>query len=364
MSRRFAFSADATRSDAGVRRRLVACAVLLGSGLSTSCGLETIELRARRDDVAPPGVPSPDESMELASEPDPIASAPEDDGSPSVPQPDGPLPGSFEVTPAPPPEKGCTAVDLLFVIDNSDSMEDEQENLARSFSGFIHVVEEVLEAKDFHIMVVGTGGDGEAEDDPTLDPRDCEEVQGAGRRLSFDGADCGIHGGLPFMTDAQENLEQAFSCVARVGTDGSAIEEPMDAVLAATSQALNAPGRCNAGFLRDNAILVVTFITDEEDRRSRGEPEEWRQLLLDRKYGNPDALVMLGLVGDNNLDAGLLGGPCRALDADGAPRLQRFVNSLSGVLGSVCAPDYAPFFETAVSSIDTACDEFVPPVIF
>ncbi|HTV18191.1 MAG TPA: hypothetical protein VMG12_05960 [Polyangiaceae bacterium] len=348
----------------GTRRCVASVAWLLGVGvLSASCGLETIELR-RQDDVADPVVPGSDEPMELASEPEPAASE-SDDGGPSVPRPSGPLPDSFEVTPPPVlPEKGCTAVDFLFVIDNSDSMDDEQENLTRSFPGFIEVVKERLQLRDFHIMVVGTGGDREDEDEPTLDPLDCEEVQGAGRRLSLDGDDCGIQGGLPYMTDEQENLEETFSCVARVGTDGSAIEEPMDAMLAATSVELNAAGRCNAGFLRDNAILVVTFITDEEDRRSRDEPEDWRALLLERKYDNPDALVMLGLVGDNNLDDGLLGGPCRALDADGAPRLQSFVNSLSGVLGSVCAPDYSPFFETAVSTIDTACDEFVPPVIF
>jgi hypothetical protein len=345
-------------------RRLVGLA-LIGAGFSPlSCGLETIELRSRSGDLVEPGLP-PEAEMDLASEPAGITDAPPDDDGPVVPQPSGPLPGSFEPTPPPPPvERGCTKIDFLFIIDNSDSMEDEQENLARSFPGFIEVMKNGLEAKDFHIMVVGTGGDREEQDDPTLDPLDCEEVQGAGRRRSEGGDDCGIEGGRPFMSDAQPDLEATFSCVARVGTDGSAIEEPMDAMLEATSPELNAEGRCNAGFLRDDAILVVTFITDEEDRRSNAQPEDWRRVLLERKYDNLDALVMLGLVGDNNVDGGLIGGPCRALDADGAPRLQSFVDSLSGVLGSVCAPDFAPFFEAAVSTIDTACDEFVPPVIF
>lgn len=349
-----------------MRRRSIASGALLlaSGGVLSSCGLETIELRSRQNDVTEPVLPGSVDPTDLASEPDPIASAPDEPG-PRVPQPPGPLPDSFDLTPLPPlPEKGCKEIDFLFVIDNSDSMDDEQQNLATSFPGFIRVVEEVLQVRDFHIMVVGTGGDREDEDDPTLDPLDCEEVQGAGRRLSVDGDDCGIAGGLPYMTNAQTDLETTFSCVARLGTNGSAIEEPMDAMLAATGEPLNLPGRCNTGFLRDNAILVVTFITDEEDRNSRARPEDWASLMLERKYGNPDALVMLGLVGDNNLDDGLLGGPCRLLDADGAPRLQSFVNDLSGVLGSVCAPDYAPFFEAAVSTIDTACDEFVPPVIF
>jgi hypothetical protein len=349
-------------------RRALACAVLLLSSgvVAPGCNLETVELRGGSDALAEGELPGPDVTMEFASEPEPVASEPSAaEGSPEVPRPEGPLPNSFVPTPPPaPPQKGCQRVDFLFVIDNSDSMDDEQENLVRSFPGFIDVVQQELDAKDFHIMVVSTGGDREDEGEPTLDPLDCEEVQGAGRRRSEAGADCGIQGGLPFMSDTQPDLEATFSCVARVGTDGSAIEEPMDALLAATSAELNAEGRCNAGFLRDDAILVVTFITDEEDRRSQDEPEDWRALLLERKYGNPDALVILGLVGDNNVDGGLIGGPCRALDADGAPRLQTFVDSLSGVLGSVCAPDYAPFFATAVSSVDSACSQFVPPPIF
>lgn len=263
-----------------------------------------------------------------------------------------------------PPETGCQKIDFLFAIDNSASMRDEQENLAQSFPGFIRVMQQVLGSKDVHIMVVGTGGDREDEDDPALDAEACEEIQGAGRRTNTEGVDCGIQGGLAFMSTGQPDLEGTFSCAAQVGTDGSAREEPMDAVLAATSAALNGPGRCNAGFLREDALLVVTVISDEEDERSSGEPEDWRRILLDVKGGDPDALVLLGLVGDNNVDGGLLGGPCRAADADGAPRLQELVDTASGVLGSVCAADYAPFFQTAVGTIDSACNDFLPPTIF
>ena len=111
------------------------------------------------------------------------------------------------------------------------------------------------------------------------------------------------------------------------------------------------------------AVLVVTVITDEEDEFSTGGPDAWKSSLLALKADNEDALVVLGLVGDNNVEGGLLGGQCGLLDADGAPRLQQFVRGVSGMLGSVCAPDYAPFFQTAVGSIDSACEDFVPPGI-
>lgn len=331
------------------------------------CGNREIELRAPSAAI---GEPSPQPLDATGSESD-TASVPisevgsEADGTAAIGEgsPVAPSNSSFERPTLPTGfDRGCRKIDFLFVIDNSDSMEDEQANLARSFTGFIGVMRKVLEATDFHIMVVATGGDREEEDDPAVGAEECEEIQGGARRRSAEGVDCGILGGAPFMGARQPELEATFSCLALVGTDGPAIERPMDAVLAATNSALNGPGRCNDGFLRDDAVLVVTLITDEEDRRSDGDPAVWRQSLLDIKFGNHDALVLLGLVGDNNVDGGLIGGPCGGNDADGAPRLQEFVSSVDGVLGSVCAPDYTPFFQTAVGSIDSACSDFTTPV--
>lgn len=39
----------------------------------------------------------------------------------------------------------------------------------------------------------------------------------------------------------------------------------MDAMVAAVAAELQGPGGCNDGFLRDEAILVVTFISDDEN---------------------------------------------------------------------------------------------------
>jgi hypothetical protein len=329
------------------------CSLLL-----LACGTEQIELRPGARVTAPPpsALARADAGTPAGTESTGGTLAPGRDG---VIVPVDQQPGAVPESPA-----GCQKIDFLFVIDNSVSMSGEQANLVRSFPGFIQVMRQVLGSMDFRIMVVSTGGDREDENEPTLDPERCEQIQGAGRRRSPEGADCGLAGGLPFMASDQPDLEATFSCVAQVGTSGSVIEEPMDAILAATSEPLNAKGRCNDGFLRDDAILVVTLITDEDDRRSTGDPEDWRRLLLGAKAGNEDALVVLGLVGDGNVVAGLLGGQCRLFEASAAPRLQELVSSVDGVLGSVCAPDYAPFFQTAVGTIDSACSDFVPPIIF
>jgi len=344
-------------------RALAALSLLVLMNGIGACGTESIELRPASEQPAPPA----ESDVQNVDEASPAV---QEEGQPGVtpvstPGRDGVLVPDGQLLPPPVPEgapRGCTKIDFLFIIDNSNSMRDEQQNLVQSFPGFVDVMRDVVDVHDFHMMVVSTSGDREDEDEPALDPDQCDEIQGAGRRFSRNGDDCAIAGGRSYMDQDQPGLEATFSCVAEVGTGGSVVEEPMDAMIAATSASLNAPGRCNDGFLREDAILVVTVITDEEDD-SDSEPEDWQEALLAAKKGNTDALVVLGLVGDNNIDGGLRGGPCSLLDADGAPRLQQFVDSFSGMLGSVCAPDYTPFFQTAVGSIDSACEDFVAPVI-
>lgn len=348
------------RSSGLLASGLLLSGLLAASTTAVGCGTDDIELRPASPRSVPPD-PSSDvaPAMSEGQEPPDVMSPV---GAAAVPGRDGVIIPTSQLPGAPkPPTQGCQKVDFLFLIDNSSSMRDEQENLARSVPGFIHVMQQVIRASDFHIMVVSTGGRREDEDEPTLDLQECDDVQGAGKRRDPEGVDCGIQGGLSYMVGTQPELEATFACAAQVGTDGSAIEEPMDALLAATGQALNAEGRCNAGFLREDAILVVTLITDEDDRRSSGDPEDWRRLLLEAKRGDESGLVLLGLVGDNNVDGGLLGGPCSGGDADGSPRLQEFVESVNGFVGSVCAAEYANFFQAAVDTVDSACDDFVPP---
>ncbi len=139
----------------------------------------------------------------------------------------------------------------------------------------------------------------------------------------------------------------------------------MEAMVQAVSPATQA-AVCNAGFIRDDAILVVTFITDEDDNAgggSAGTVEGWRQALISAKHGDPSAIVVLGLFGDQDQPGGI----CAPLDGgDGAepsPRLREFVDSwgAQGIAGSVCAPSYQDFFASVVDTIDTTCEDFVPP---
>jgi hypothetical protein len=273
--------------------------------------------------------------------------------------------GETPPPPAAPPDK-CDKVDFLYVVDNSQSMNDKQETLARSFDGFSRIVEQTLGTNDHQIMVIDTDADNindtlNARGQTDIDP--CIGVLGAGLRVGSEGESCDLQGPQHYMLNRQPDPASAFACLARVGIFGDDEERPVDALLAATGAASPAVAECNGGFLRDDAVLVVTIITDEEDDQSAGDPAAWKEALLRAKGGNEESIVMLGLVSDSDVEGGLPGGPCDPDESFGAPRLRSFVSSFErGSLGSICASDFSSFFAQAVSVIDTACQDFVPVV--
>ena len=182
------------------------------AGVMLGCGTERIELGpATRAVTSPPADATPPLA---AGEASPVTTGGGQGATPvALPGRDGALVPDVELLPPEAPETGCTKIDFLFVIDNSSSMRDEQQNLASSFPGFVQVMQQVVDVTDYHVMVVSTSGDQEEEDEPALDPDACEEIQGAGRRRSRDGDDCGIQAGLSYMSQDQPELEATFACV-------------------------------------------------------------------------------------------------------------------------------------------------------
>jgi hypothetical protein len=285
---------------------------------------------------------------------------------------------------------GCDKVDFLFIIDNSGSMLEEQINLISSFPQFIGTIQETVdEAQDYHIMVLDTdawvyeqcpllcgfpfpGLICEGFECEVTTPMECEDVLGAGvthpRGNDASNQDCSFASGFRWMDSGEPDLTAAFSCAAQVGTGSTDDpEKPMEAMVAAATMGTPAFA-CNEGFFRDDAILVVTFVTDEDDAAgdgSAGTVEGWRQALIAAKNGDPNAVVVLGLFGDGDMVDPI----CTSFDsqsgngAEPSPRLREFTESWGdkGIAGSICAPSYDQFFEQAVSVIDTTCEDFIPP---
>lgn len=166
-----------------------------------------------------------------------------------------------------------TPADILFVVDNSGSMADEQENLATNFQAFI---EEIAGAGDYQIMVVSTDVDSSNGERTGLQistfapasPNNLIDLSGAGC------TDLPIAHGCARGPDAARRIissatmsrdEQVsvFQENVRLGSCGSGREQGLAAMRSALEQSRG--GGCNSGFLRDGANLVVVVVSDEQD---------------------------------------------------------------------------------------------------
>ncbi len=279
-------------------------------------------------------------------------------------------------------EYGCDKVDFLFVIDNSGSMGDNQDNLIASFPGFISTIQNTLPNNDYQIMVVDTdAGQGielnlcinQCMNNPGLEtcfpfgypcsplPDACDETLGAGVVYPIGGGSsneyCQLFGGNRYILHTDPNVAGSFACVAKVGDDGDGSERPAEAMVQALSFQQNQPGACNEGFLRDDALLVITIITDEPDTNSQGIPGGWAANVIAAKKGDQKRVVVLSLLTDPEQP-----NPVCSEQHAPAPLLREFTESFTNhIIASVCEPNYSEFFAQAVGLIDNACCEFEPP---
>jgi len=280
----------------------------------------------------------------------------------------------------PPGPAGCLGkIDFLFVISNSGTMAPHQEQLLTIFPAFYSAIFGEFAEFDVHILVSETDngwlmGDcalcGEGCDpDGTLptcgaELDACDSKMGAG--VTFPAGKessaqrCEVVNGR-YITRDDPDPVAAFNCIAKVGSDGG-VDSPADAMVAAVSDPLlgtnGYPPGCNQGFLRDDALLVVTIIADGYDDFSSGPAEAWVKALTAAKNGDGDAYQVLVITTDVDTVQHLCGDYSPDIN-----RLRTFVELLPeghGLIGSICADTYAPFFETAVEAVLERCDAYVP----
>jgi hypothetical protein len=129
-------------------------------------------------------------------------------------------------------------VDILWVIDNSGSMGDEQEALAYNFSAFIN--DFLAQGIDFKMAITTTDG-----------------------RSSKNGVMIGDSDRLTSSAAAtnEANFVSDFQNWVRVGTGGSGTEQGLKTSVAFMD-------RYKDSFLRNDAFLVVVYLSDEQDQSS------------------------------------------------------------------------------------------------
>jgi hypothetical protein len=265
----------------------------------------------------------------------------------------------------------CTNVDILFVIDNSGSMADQQDSLLASFEGFVAGIEANLAfAESYHVGVIASSPYYEnAEGCTALG----DLVTQTGGIESSHCVGAPFTSGKHYMDQTEIDLTAKFKCVAELGVGGSDDEKVAGALLGAIAPANQEPGACNEGFARLDSLLVIVIVTDEDDvaepfgcdpddpfgpnpctsTGSGGDPQSWYDTVVAYKANLPENVVVLSLLGQQ------LDNACGAVVAS---KLIGFTNRFgdNGFTGDVCASSYDEFFAAALPVVDQACENFVP----
>ena len=168
-------------------------------------------------------------------------------------------------------------VDLLFMVDNSGSMSQEQASLAMQLPRLVRILAtgdldqdgtmDFPPVRSLHVGVVssdmGTGGHVL---DTCADPIDGDDgILLTRGRTDLSGCTMNYPRFLEFDSTAgtdPDQLARDFACVAQLGTGGCGFEQQLEAVLKAVT--VHADG-ANAGFLREGSLLGIIVLTDEED---------------------------------------------------------------------------------------------------
>jgi len=276
---------------------------------------------------------------------------------------------------------GCEGkIDFLFVISAEGTMKPFQERLIASFQGFMDAIKLQLPDFDVHVISANPNPGWKIGDcsvcttdcDPQGIPpycgamlTGCDKMTGAGVTFPAGTAAtnrrCEIDDGRRYITSEQPTMDKAFGCIAQLGVGGTG--RSAQGMVAALQPEINDPDdeyACNGGFLRDNALLVVTLIQDGYDEDSLGTVDEWIEALRAAKHYDDDAFAVLVLTTDVDLGFDQL---CLPEQSSQTPnRLRTLANGVEhGFVGSICLPDYVDFFAEHVGVLVDLCDNFVPP---
>jgi hypothetical protein len=199
------------------------------------------------------------------------------------------------------------AVDLLLVVDDTASMEHEQEVLSAAFPDLIDLLDDA--DVSWQIGIVSTD----------MQPQDAGWLRGAPYVLT------------PSHPDPRGSLAERV----RVGTGGAAPEAGLAA--AALALELTASDAVNAGFRRPDAVLYTVFVSDADDKSETwlgDDPVAAFAAVMEAQSGPDRPARAFAIVGD-------VPGGCTSdtSTAQAGTRYAELVDDDSA-LASICAPDF------------------------
>ncbi len=209
---------------------------------------------------------------------------------------------------------GRPKVDILFIIDDSCSMSQEQTALGSNFSAFIQFAE--AQALDYQISVATT---------------DVSDANASGRFV-------GAANERIVNPQTQPSPEAVFTNNVNVGINGSAFEQGLQAAFLALSNPLIFGH--NAGFLRQDAVLSLIFVSDEPDQ-STGSVDFFINFFLSIKgFRNTNLFSASAIVGDVPGGCNGSGGSAQA-----GPRYVEAANRTGGIFQTICSNDWSRSLE-------------------
>lgn len=232
----------------------------------------------------------------------------------------------------------CDAVDVLFVVDNSGSMDDENATLIPAFANVDELIGGLIDGPcTYHVGVTTT------EVAPDFQPAACQQ-RGA---LSRAGAICDPWSDEPEHPPwiSETDSLNLLGCLLAVGSHYDTDEKQIETVLEALGPTQQGAGGCNEGFMREGVPLIVVLITDEDDDDdsadplespervgSAGDPEDWWEALIALKDPAELGMVVLASVDPGSCDPW---SPAPGLsDGDGAEYGERLLTFLQFFTGA------------------------------
>jgi hypothetical protein len=237
------------------------------------------------------------------------------------------------ITPDAAVEDECTKMDLVFIVDNSGSMSQEQASLRTNFPKFIQVIESyrTKQGRELDFRVAVTSTDASAD-------RGRFRTNGAISRQWLERSD--------------PNLAMVFGQRAEMGTGGSPSEEPLETLKLSLVDRI--ADRTNGDFLRADALLAVVILTDE-DVAGRKAVDAYISDLDGVKAGKRERWASAVIAGPTPLPSG-----CPAASAR---QLQDYTTKVgaNGVFSSICDADLSGALTQAVQKFSAACKTFNGP---
>lgn len=208
--------------------------------------------------------------------------------------------------------------DILFVVDNSGSMYDDQVRLSQSFDTFINWITQ--ESVDFHIAITTTDVD-------------------------LGGANGAFVGTPTVLSNSTPNLADTFKANVLVGETGSGYEHGFDPAVRALTEPL--VSTANASFLRENAKLYVIFVSDEEEQSTMA-VADFRDQIVALKGGEASRVHFTAITAEELNTCGATYGA----------RYAELVTLTGGLSGSICQEDFGVTLQNLAFEVTNAVGHY------